>query len=416
MRVAILAEQLFAKVPGGTGRYTADLLDALAGTRPDGCVVTTWTARHRRAGSGPGNTRTATAPAPAQSNSTGPAPGHGNSATAPAPAQSNSTGPAPGHGNSREPGAGPGDRHRQLALGRRTLSLAWSLGTGPAPSGASLVHAPTLLSPPRRDTPLVVTVHDDVPWSQPQTLTRYGAAWHRRIGARIAATADMVVTPTAAVAAGLLAVLPGLTADRILVAANPLPDARADRLRRPLDDEDHRIRRLKLPGWGYLLFVGTVEPRKGLAVLLAALRQSGGPRLPLLVVGPGGWGEVDLSSGAGRVRALGRLDDDDLAVAYRQATAVVLPSLAEGFGYPVVEAMCAGTPVVTSDDPALVETGATATLTAPRGDAAALAAVLRKVEDDPGLRRDLAERGRLRAATFGQATFGRTMWQLYAGL
>lgn len=365
MQVAVLTEQLHAPVPGGTGRYTSDLLAALAAASPADGRVIRWTARHRGIDSGPGNSR---------------------------------------HDDRRFP------------LGRRALALAWSFGAGPKPSDAAVVHAPTVLAPPRGETPLVVTVHDDVPWSQPQTLTRYGAQWHRRIGRRIAEEADVVLTPTRAVAGRLLRVLPRLHPERLMVAANPLPGRRGALLGARLPDEQDRARRLGLPDTGYLLFVGTREPRKGLDVLLSALAQPGGPRLPLLLVGPDGWGSVDLRDGGDRVRPLGRLDEADLGVVYRQATVLVLPSRSEGFGYPVVEAMAAGTAVVTSDDPALVETGGGATITAPVGDAAALAQVLRRVEDDGALRHDLAEHGRERVREFDDVVYGRTLWRLYEGL
>jgi glycosyltransferase involved in cell wall biosynthesis len=303
-----------------------------------------------------------------------------------------------------------------LPLTRRSLSLAWSFGLGPSLGTPDVVHAPTLLAPPRRDSALVVTVHDDVPWTHAQALTRYGAFWHRRMGRRVAEDADAVVVPSMVTGERLVRVLPGLDPRRITVAANPLSARRMQALRQPATDESSRVARLALPADGYLLFVGTLEPRKGLDVLLSALSAPGGPQLPLLVVGPQGWGSVDVGSCGGRVRTLGRLDDDDLGVVYRHATAVVLPSRAEGFGYPVVEAMVAGVPVVTSDDPALVETGGGATMTVPVGDHQGLAEALRAVEDDSALRSSLTARGIARARDFDAGSYGRTMWSLYARL
>jgi glycosyltransferase involved in cell wall biosynthesis len=374
VQLAVLTEQLYAPVPGGTARFTCDLLAALAASRPaQDAAVMGWSARH---------------------------PGAGDTVKV--------------AGGQLDPGLLQSEH--QLALSRRALSLAWSFGLGPVPAGADVVHAPTPLAPPRRGRPLVVTVHDDVPWTHPQTLTRYGARWHRRIGLRIGRDADLVITPTAAVASRLRDVLPGLTEDRLVVAANPLPRQRAERLRATLVDEDARMSRLGLAERGYLLFVGTAEPRKGLDILLSALGRPGGPELPVVVVGQAGWGSVGLAGAADRVRRLGALCDDDLGVAYRHAAAVVLPSRAEGFGYPVVEAMTAGVPVVTSDDPALVETGGGATLVAPIGDALALARALRDLETDDVLRAELIARGRVRALDFDEAAYGRTMWQLYARL
>jgi glycosyltransferase involved in cell wall biosynthesis len=162
---------------------------------------------------------------------------------------------------------------------------------------------------------------------------------------------------------------------------------------------------MALPDSGYLLSLATIEPRKGLDVLLAALADPAAPDLPLMVVGQAGWGGVDpvrtardLGLPDGRVRLLGRVSDADLAVALRDATALVVPSRAEGFGLPVLEGMAAGTPVVTSDDPALVEVGGDATRTAPVGDARSLARVLAEVVGDPAERERMVTAGRARAA------------------
>jgi glycosyltransferase involved in cell wall biosynthesis len=233
------------------------------------------------------------------------------------------------------------------------------------------------------------------------------------MGTRIAREADALVVPTKAVADRLAGCFPGERANRIVVIPNPLPVNRFRRLSASSPGDDDRAARLGLPAEGFLLFVGTQEPRKGLDVLLSALKEPGGPRLPLLLVGPQGWGGVQIGSRDGRVRALGRLDEDDLAVSYRRATVVVLPSRAEGFGYPVVEAMAAGTAVVTSDEPALMETAGGAALTAPIGDAPALANVLRRVERDEVLRAELSGRGRERVRDFNPDDYGRRMWELY---
>ncbi len=365
MRVAVLVEQVLAPVPGGTGRYARELAAALADTAPAGATVTGWTAWHRHLG------------------------------------------PA------RVPGvAGP----RRLPLPRRGLVAAWERGLGPAPGG-DLVHAPTPLAPPRRRRPLVVTVHDAVPWTHPGTLTPRGVRWHRRAVELAARHADRIVVPTHAVATELAAAVPALRADRLAVIGEGVSAALAAQ---PAD-ADERAARLGLPP-AYLLSLATLEPRKGLDVLLAALAAPKAPDLPLLLVGQPGWGGVDplaeaarLGLPAGRVRPLGRLPDPDLAVVLHRAAALAVPSRAEGFGLPVLEAMAAGVPVVTSDAPALVEVGGGAAAVVPRDDPDALAEAL-ALAADPAERDHLAAAGRTRATHYSWSAAARELWTLYSDL
>lgn len=364
MRVALIVEQCLSPFPGGTGRYSAEVGQALAG-RP-GLDVTGWVAAHRATD------------------------------------------------RARVPGVrGP----RRLPLPRRPLIAAWERGLGPAPaSGSDVIHAPTLLFPPRRGRPLIVTLHDAVPWTHPETLTPRGVRWHRVMAQRAAGTADAIVVPTQAVADSLRR---HLAVRRLHVIGEGVTRAVVE----PQPDADDRALRLQLPTSGFLLSLATVEPRKGLDVLLAALADEAGPDLPLLVVGQAGWGGVDplriaaeLGLAQGRVRLLGRLSDEDLSVTLARATALVVPSRAEGFGLPVVEGMATGVPVVISTDPALVEVGGSAVRSAPTGDAAALARALREVVDDARLRSDMASDGRRRAAAFTWERAAEQLEELYLGL
>jgi glycosyltransferase involved in cell wall biosynthesis len=363
VRVSVVLEQSLAPVPGGTGRYAREIAEALAGL-PD-VEVAAWTAWHR-------DTSAARVPRV----------------------------------------GGP----RRLPLGRRSLTVAWELGLPLSlPGPADVVHAPTLLAPPRRRRPLVVTIHDAVPWTHPETLTPRGVHWHRVMAARMADSADAIVVPTVAVQRALTGHVP---ARRVVVVGE---GARLPARQGVADDEARA--RLGLPTDGYLLVIGTLEPRKGLDVLLRALADPAAPALPLLVVGPPGWGGVDLGRlGAelgladGRVRALGRVSDDEVALLLGEATALVVPSRAEGFGLPVLEGMSAGVPVVTSDDPALVEVGGGATAVVPVGDAAALAAMLGEVVGGAETRRTMIAAGRSRARDFGWDRAARELVELYRTL
>lgn len=353
MRVGLVLEQCLAPVPGGTGRYSREVALALARRAPEGHAVAGATAWHRSL--------------------------------------------------LRIPGV-PAYR---LAVPRRPLIALWERGLGPS-IGGDVVHATTPMAPPRRRTPLVVTVHDAVPWTHPETLTQRGVRWHRNAIGRAARTADLVVVPTQAVAAELGRHVE--LADRVRVIGEGVS---AD-LRLP-DDADARARRLELPD-RYLLTVATLEPRKGLAVLLAALAGPDGPDVPLLVAGPAGWGDVDLPSEArrlgiaDRVRIVGRVPDADLAVLMSRATALVVPSRAEGFGLPMLEAMSLGTAVVSSPAPALVEVAGRASLVASDEE---LPSALRSVVEDDALRRRLEVAGRARAAAFSWDGVADALWTAY---
>jgi glycosyltransferase involved in cell wall biosynthesis len=316
-------------------------------------------------------------------------------------------------GPARVPGVhGP---HR-LPLPRRALTAAWERAAVPRPPAVDVLHAPTLLAPLGGGAPVVVTLHDAVPWTHPGTLTPRGVRWHRHMAGRAAGEAAAVVVPTRAVAVEL---------GRHLRVHGPvvvIGEGVSGRLARPADDAARRAA-LGAEEGEYLLTTATLEPRKGLDVLIRALALPGAPDLPLLVVGQSGWGGVDLAQlaadaglPAGRVRRLGRVDDADLAALLHGAAAMVVPSRAEGFGLPLLEGMAAGVPVVTSDAAALVEVGGGATAVAPVGDAAALAAALTRAVGDEELRRDMVRRGFERAAQFSWTSAATRLWDLYRDL
>jgi glycosyltransferase involved in cell wall biosynthesis len=370
VRVAMVAEQLLAPVPGGIGRYTRELSAALVRSAGSDDALTAWTAWHR-------DTSPATLPGV----------------------------------------RGP----RRLILPRRPLAAAWQWGLGPTPRGADLVHAPSLLfPPPRRAAALVVSVHDTVPWTHPHTLTARGARWHRAMAERAVRAGATLAVLTEAVGAELQEVLPALKPDRVRVLGAGV----ADELRTPASAEHTAAvrERFALPD-RFILSLATLEPRKGLDVLITALAQLGPAAPPLLVVGQPGWGGVDLAAAAraaglreGAVRQLGRIEDADLAVVLRAADLLVAPSLAEGFGLPVVEAMALSTAVVCSDAPALVEVAGDAAMVVERGDARALADAIAAVLADETVQARLIAAGLARSARFTWDAVAVRTWQLYREL
>jgi glycosyltransferase involved in cell wall biosynthesis len=365
----MVAEQLLAPVPGGIGRYTRELSAALALSAGPDDALSGWVAWHR-------DTVAAALPGV----------------------------------------LGPW----RLALPRRALAAAWQRGVGPAPRGAEVVHAPSLLFPPRRGVPHVVSIHDTVPWTHPETLTPRGARWHRAMAERAVRDGATIAVLTEAVGAELRSVLPGLAADRIRFLGAGVSDAlRAA----PTPGHVAAVReRLGLPEH-FILSVATLEPRKGLDVLIAALARLGPAAPTLLVVGRPGWGGVDLDTAAqaaglreGAVRALGHIADADLAVVLRAADVLVAPSLAEGFGLPVAEAMAVGTAVVCSDAPALVEVAGDAAVVVPRADARLLADAIEVVAGDSSARTGLIAAGLARAERYTWVAVAERSWRLYREL
>jgi glycosyltransferase involved in cell wall biosynthesis len=165
-------------------------------------------------------------------------------------------------------------------------------------------------------------------------------------------------------------------------------------------------RRYALPD-RYLLQVGTVQPRKNYVASLRALaRIPVEQRIPLLVVGGFGWKyddvvdamrDLDLDSW---VRFVGYAGIGDLPGLYQMASAVLFPSLDEGFGLPVLEAFAAGTPVLASNAGAIPEVAGDAALLCPPGDDEALAGNLRRLLADSALRERQVAAGRARAALY----------------
>lgn len=356
--LTVVLEQLLAPIPGGTGRYAREITTALAADPPPGWDVQGVTAFHRD-------------PAAAA---------------------------IPG-------AAGP----RRLAAGHRVLAELWMRGLPPYPRG-DRIHATTPLAPGGR-TPIVTTVHDAVPWTHPELLTPRGVRWHRSIIGRQIRRADAIVVPSLAVADDLAGIFPAAS-DRLVVVPHGVTALPA-----PADAAERR-RRLGLPD-RYVTAVATLEPRKGLDVLVRAIADPAADGIGLVVVGPPGWGGVDLAGLAraaglppGRVVATGRIDDADLGAVLDGAAVLAAPSRSEGFGLPVLEAMAAGVPVVTSDAPALVELVGPAGLVARREDATALAVAL-ATATEPDTAAALAAAGRARSAEFTWAAAAAAVWKVH---
>jgi glycosyltransferase involved in cell wall biosynthesis len=252
----------------------------------------------------------------------------------------------------------------------------------------------------------VVTIHDIIPLSHPQWFPRKHRFVVRTAIQRILRRAERVIVPTGAVRDDLLE--RGMfDAERIAV----IPEGCDSRF--SPDADGFRIeavrRRYGLPS-SYVLFVGTLEPRKNLSALIEAVRLLGREDVSLVLAGAPGWHSKDLVRAAAhpdvrdRVHFAGFVDDEDLPDLYRGARLFAFPSLAEGFGLPVLEAMGCGVPVLTSTHPAIAEVAGDAALTVDAGSVEAIGDAMRRLLDDDALRADLRARGIERASGFSWDT------------
>lgn len=360
MRAAVVLEQCWHRVPGGTARAALDQVAAVAG-------------RADRDGRTPG--------AGGVLDQVGVAARH----AAPPP----------------EPWRPPIAVHH-LGLPRQLLYRTWHRWRRPPVQRVTgpidVVHATGYAIPPR-SAPLVVTLHDLAWRHDPGNFTPHGVRFFESGLRCVLADADLVLCPSRATIADCEAA--GIEQDRLRHVPWGMRSATVT------DEDIARIRdRYGLAG-RFILSVGTLEPRKNLARLLDAFARLPQRDVTLAVVGPEGWGEalgprIDVLGG--RARLVGFVPQDDLAPLYRAAAAVCYPSLHEGYGLPVAEALGAGAAVVTSAGTATEElvAGGAGLAVDPR-DVDAIAGALASLLDDD----DLA--GTLRAA--GSARAARTTWE-----
>lgn len=286
---------------------------------------------------------------------------------------------------------------RHLPVPRRLLYETWHASARPrvelATGRVDVTHATGVAVPGTR-APLVVTVHDLGFRHRPEHYTRHGVRFFERALELTRRRAALVLCPSDATRRECVEA--GIADDRLRVvpwgvSSTPVAPAALDAVR-----VRHGIQ------GRYVLWVGTIEPRKNLPALLGAFR-----RLPedvtLVLAGPAGWHEdltVHREGLEHRVRLTGFVTGADLAALYAGAEVFCYPSLLEGFGMPVLEAMAQGAPVVTSAGTSTEEVAGDAALVVPPTDEEALADALLRVLEDPALAGRLRTAGSARAAAY----------------
>jgi glycosyltransferase involved in cell wall biosynthesis len=372
----LIVDQIVAPVPGALGRYTAELGRSLVATAPSGCQVE----------------------------------GIVSSSL-------------------------PQDYDRILtevpglsglyksALARRELAAAWQFNLTTSP-GDGMLHGTSLFAPLRKHDrsngdQVVVTVHDILAWSHPQSLSAASVSWQKGMMKRARRHADAVVVPTHALAERLRSVAD--FGDRVRVIGTAPRSGLVVH-----EDAGERANRLGLPT-NYLVVSGTLQPREGVVDVLSALGRPGVPDIPLIVLGPQHWDDRHVSAvadengvDARRVMVLEDLDAADLAVVISGASAYIAPSHDDDSATELIEAFSLGVPVIHSEIPSFEEVSAGSGLAVPTGGdhrfTDRLAEAITRVVEDRSIAEYLSVTGRDRARAFSWRDSAERVWQLHADL
>jgi glycosyltransferase involved in cell wall biosynthesis len=268
---------------------------------------------------------------------------------------------------------------------------------------AELFHATEHLLPPFRDVPTVLTVHDMIFKLFPEHQKRLNYWYLNATMPLYCRRADAIISVSECSKRDLVAHY-GVDPGKVTV----IYEAAAPEFRPASPTEVEEIRRrYSLPGQ-FLIHVGTLEPRKNLTRLVEALQllRNQGLIVPLWVVGGKGWlydeffQRLEGLDVRDAVHLTGYVPAADLPLLYSAATVAAVPSVYEGFGLPVLEAMACGTPVVASDTSSLPEMGGDAARYFDPYDVEAMAEALRLVWTETDLRAEMRRRGLVQASQF----------------
>ena len=369
--VAILVDQLFASAPGGMGTYVRELVPAIRRADPQ-LEVTLFHSRF-------------------------------DGSTAP-----------PEPWMAEVPTV-------ELSATIRVLYPGWATVGRPALpetlAGQDLIHSPlpAAVPPVREGQKLVVTVHDVAFLVHPRAYPPQWRALYRTALRRTVRRADAIIAVSRHTAEDLVRYRRADPAKiHVVPLAASLPEAGSS--------VEETLSRLKVRA-PYLLFVGTLEPRKNVVRLVRAYRRLAARGVPhtLVLAGPLGWGARPLleelrQEGPGAVVLTGATGAADLDALYRGASAFVYPSLYEGFGLPVLEAMARGAPCIVSSSSSLPEVAGEAAIPVDPRSTAGLAEAIDRVLTDERLAGRLREAGLARASRFSWEDTARGTLEVYKRL
>jgi glycosyltransferase involved in cell wall biosynthesis len=312
-----------------------------------------------------------------------------------------------------------------VALGYKPWRMAvWAGQLGHIPfnrlvPGATLFHATEHLLPPLRGVPTVLTVHDLIFRRLPEHHKPLNRWYLNATMPLYCRRADQIIAVSQATRRDLTAAY-AVPAEKITV----VPEAAAPRFRPQPPEIVARVRaEYRLPE-DFVLYVGTIEPRKNLIGLLDTWAELyvAHEAPPLVIVGKHGWLSDDFYAALTEnpcrdaVRFTGYVEDVDLPAIFAAATLFTFPSLYEGFGLPPLEAMACGTPVVCSNTSSLPEVVGDAALTVDPTDTDALRAALHRVLSDIEFQAELRARGLRQAARFSWERAARETLAVYQTL
>lgn len=280
-----------------------------------------------------------------------------------------------------------------------------------------VLHCPDFIPPFYRTCPAVITVHDLGFLRYPETVTEESRRYYGQVG-RAVRSAQRTIVVSESTAHDLAELVEDVPLERVRVIHNGLDES----FLAPGDlGSTARVRARWSLDRPYVMYLGTLEPRKNLPTLLrafVAVRERH-PDLLLALVGRRGWLDgpifetIEQLRLRDAVRAIQDAEHADLVPLLDGATAFAYPSLYEGFGLPPLEALARGVPTVVAETSSLPEVVGDAALLHPPGDPEALTTALLRLIEDEGLRAELRARGVVRAAGFSWERSARATLEVY---
>jgi glycosyltransferase involved in cell wall biosynthesis len=329
---------------------------------------------------------------------------------------------APNPGRAADLPVAPNVTTRQLRFQERVLATLWhrlripfpvDLATGPV----DIFHAPDFVLPPVRHGITIMTVHDLAFLIHPECAHERLRVFLERAVPASVQRADYIIADSESTRNDLICLLDA-SPDRVFVVPGGVDPAFAP----ATEGEVAEVRRTYRLDRPYLLTVGVIEPRKNLPRLIEAytrFRVRTGLPHQLVIAGGRGWlsdetfRQAEGCSFPGDVRFTGHVPDPDLVALYSGAEAFAYPSLYEGFGLPVLEAMACATAVVCSNVSSLPEFATDAAILVQPTDPDAIADALETVCCDAQVRHELSRRGRERAQSYSWGRSAQRLLEIY---